>query len=151
MFLQLCFFSSLFFDVRERDIRIECWHLSFSIYDLMFAYEVELWADVRCSRLWMLDERWATKSCWCWNRKLWCWNQKLSVLEPKVVVLEPKVVGAGTKRGGAGTKRCRCWNQNLWCWNQKLWCWNQKLSVLEPKVVGAGTSMNKEYWKCTFT
>jgi len=34
-----------------REISIECCHLSFSIYDLMFAYEGDLWSDVRCSRL----------------------------------------------------------------------------------------------------
>jgi len=43
---------------------------------MMFAYEVELWSDVRCSRLWMLDEQRA--------------NKMLLVLEPNVVVFEPQ-------------------------------------------------------------
>jgi hypothetical protein len=33
---------------REREIRIECCYLSFSIYDLMFAYEGEFCSDVHC-------------------------------------------------------------------------------------------------------
>ena len=72
-----CFYPRAFFLVacslteereREREIRRECWHLSLSIYDLMFAYWV-----VTCAQMY------AVRGCEC-----------------KINNEQPKVVGVGT-------------------------------------------------------
>ena len=60
---------------RERERRIECWHLSLSICDLMFAYEA-----VSCGQMY------AVRCCEC-----------------KMNNEQPKVVGAGTKSCGVRT------------------------------------------------
>ena len=58
-----------------REVRMECWHRSLSICDLMFAYEV-----VSCGQMC------AVRCCECWMN-----NER------------PKVVGAGTKSCGVRT------------------------------------------------
>ena len=41
---------------------VHCWYLHHK-----GLWGSQLCSDVRCLRLWMLDEQRATKSCWCWN------------------------------------------------------------------------------------
>ena len=57
----------------ERDMDRKLTSFFFHIWFVVCLWGSQLWSDVLCWQLWMLDEQWATK-CWCWNEKLWCLN-----------------------------------------------------------------------------